>query len=44
MHDNEALIWQPSVEDVQNFLGKHKCENHKDFVSNLLPKFVKEFV
>ncbi len=39
MSENEASAWRAFVDVVQNFLGKHKSENYKDLVSNLISTF-----
>ncbi len=39
MSENEASVWRAFVDVVQNFLGKHKSENYKDLVSNLISTF-----
>lgn len=39
MSENEASAWLAFAEVVQNFLGKHKSENYKDLVTNLISTF-----
>jgi hypothetical protein len=39
MIENEASAWRAFVDVVQNFLGKHKSENYKDIVSNLISTY-----
>ncbi len=39
MSENEASAWRAFVDVVQNFLGKHKSENYKELVSNLISTF-----